>query len=82
MQSFSANQAKQELGRVLDTVQREPVLINRHNRPAAVVLSVEEFDRLRGLNVAQFSAFCDQVGNRAVSLGLDEEKLSDLLSGK
>lgn len=79
MQTLSANEAKQSLGRVIDAAQREPVLIQRHNRPAAVVLSAQEYDRLRGLNAAAFAAFCDQVGQRAARKGLNASKLATLL---
>lgn len=79
MTIVAANEAKQSLGKVLDAAQREPVLIQKHNRAAAVILSVEEYERLRGINTAEYEAFCDRVGERAKSAGLTEKKLSDLL---
>lgn len=82
MLSLSANEAKQSLGRILDAVQREPVLIRKHNREAAIVMSPAEYDRLRGINVAEFSAFCDRVGKRAAAQGLTEAGLAKLLAGK
>jgi prevent-host-death family protein len=52
MQTISSNLAKQTFGRVLETAQLEPVLIEKHNHPTAVILSVAEYDRLKfgGLN--------------------------------
>jgi len=47
MQTISSNLAKQTFGRVLETAQREPVLIEKHNHPTAVILSVAEYDRLK-----------------------------------
>lgn len=47
MQTISSNLAKQTFGRVLETAQREPVLIEKHNHPAAVIVSVAEYDRLK-----------------------------------
>ena len=63
----------------MDLAQREPVMICKYNRAAAVVLSPQEFDRLRGLNAAEFSKFCDQVGGRASKRGLTEAGLDELL---
>jgi hypothetical protein len=45
-----------------------------------VVLSSAEYDRLRGLNVAEFQEFCDRVGRKAVERGLTEKKLTALLA--
>jgi len=80
MITISSNAAKQSFGRVLDDAQREPVMIQKHNRSAAVILSITEYERLRGLNVAEFEAFCDGVSEQAKSRGLTEEKLNDLLT--
>jgi len=81
MRYVSASDAKQRLAAVLDAAQREPVVIRRQRRDVAVVLSAEEYDRLRGINVAEFQAFCDRVAGKAAARGLTERKLSLLLSG-
>ena len=80
MITMAANEAKQSFGSVLDSAQREPVLIQKHNRPAAVILSAHEYGRLRGVNVTEFTAFCDRVGQRAAQRGLTEKKLDQILS--
>ncbi len=82
MLTLTANEAKQSLGKILEAVQREPVMIRRHNREAAVVMSPEEYDRLRGINVMEFQMFCDRIGNRAKEDGLTESKLVKLLADK
>lgn len=80
MIAISANDAKQSFGQMLDAAQREPVVIQKHNRPAAIVISTAEYDRLRGLNVREFSTFCDTVGKRAEKLGLTETELKKILA--
>ena len=80
MRHVSATDAKQRLAALLDAAQREPIVIRRQNRDIAVVLSPAEYDRLRGLNVAEFQAFCDRVGRKAVAQGLTEKKLTQLLA--
>lgn len=47
MRTISSNLAKQTFGRVLETAQREPVLVKKHRLPTAVILSVAEYDRLK-----------------------------------
>ncbi len=46
MQNVSAHDAKARFGKLLDTARREPVVIERHGRAVAVVLSKEDFDEL------------------------------------
>jgi prevent-host-death family protein len=43
MKRMSANDAKQRFGEVLDAAQRAPVIIERHGRPKAIVLSYDDF---------------------------------------
>ena len=79
MKLITANEAKQSLGRLMEEAQLEPVMIRKHNRDAAVLLSPREYDRLRGLNVAEFHAFCETIGTRAKKKGLTAAKLKRLL---
>ena len=54
MKTFSAKDAKQHFGELMDTVQREPVSIEKHGRPVAVMISNTEFNemKLEGLRSA------------------------------
>jgi PHD/YefM family antitoxin component YafN of YafNO toxin-antitoxin module len=80
MQYFSATEAKQSLGTVLDLAQREPVTIRRQKRDIAVVLSPHEYDRLRVLNTEAFEHFCDRIADRAADRGMTEAKLAEILA--
>jgi len=39
---MTASVASKEFGRYLDTVQREPVVVTKKNRPVAVTLSIQD----------------------------------------
>ncbi len=80
MRHVSATDAKQRLAALLDAAQREPVVIRRQKRDVAVLLSPQEYDRLRALNVEEFQQFCDRVGKRASARGLTKAKLTGLLT--
>ena len=80
MKQVSANEAKQSLGKVIDTVQREPVVIQRYNRDAAVMLSMQDYEKLTALNIEEFDRFCDRVGQRAKKRGLTTSKLKRILN--
>jgi prevent-host-death family protein len=79
MKTVSATDAKQRLAALLDAAQREPVLIRRQNRDVAVIMSAEEYERIRGVNTDEFERFCDRVSEQAKARGLTEEILADIL---
>lgn len=53
MKSLSAREAKNEFGRLIDLARAEPVTIEKHGRPVVVVLSVEEYERLKARGSAR-----------------------------
>jgi prevent-host-death family protein len=79
MQYVSATEAKQELAKILDTAQREPVMIQKQKRDIAVMLSVQEYEKLTAINLDDFEKFCVVVGQKAQEKGLSEKGLSAIL---
>lgn len=53
MKSFSARDAKNSFGQLIDAALVDPVTIEKHGRPVVVVLSVAEFNRLKDLDSEQ-----------------------------
>jgi len=80
MRYVSATDAKQGLAALLDAAQREPVMIRRHDRDVAVLLSAQEYERLRDLNAAEFQRFCDRITSQAAERGMNAEVLNRLLA--
>lgn len=80
MRTVTASEAKQGLAGVIEAAAREPVVIRRQKRDVAVVMSMQEYERLVRLNVAEFQRFCDAVGAAARKAGLTDAKLAELLA--
>ncbi len=80
MRTVTASEAKQALASVIDSVAREPVVIQRQKRDVAVMMSIQEYERLVHLNVSEFQRFCDVVGASAADAGMTEEKLAALFA--
>lgn len=79
MRIVTVSEANQGLAGIIETASREPVIIQRQKRDVAVLMSMQEYERLVNLNTAEFQRFCDQVGIGAEKAGLTEKKLTDLL---
>jgi prevent-host-death family protein len=47
MKVFNVTEAKDELSRLIDMVQHEPVQVIKDCRPVAVAMSVEEYNRFK-----------------------------------
>jgi prevent-host-death family protein len=51
MTNMTANAAKTRFGELLDTAQREPVTIEKHGRPVAVVMSMAAYEEAEALKL-------------------------------
>jgi prevent-host-death family protein len=47
MTTVAAREAKRQFGLLIDTSQREPVTIEKHGRPVAVVVSKHDYDAIQ-----------------------------------
>ena len=57
---WSLQNAKNQLSRVVDAARTgEAQVVTRHGKPAAVVLSFEDYERLRGLETRALPSFRD-----------------------
>ena len=65
---------------VLDDSRRAPVVIRDQDRDIAVVLSIGDYERLRGAAVQAFLDLRNEVAREAGAAGLTQERLSDLLA--
>lgn len=45
MKEFSVSQARQDLPSLIDRAKKEPVLVSRHGKPEAVLISFEQFEK-------------------------------------
>lgn len=87
MKTFSAAEAKNHFGVMLESVQREPVRIEKNGRPVAVVLSQTEYEKLAALFEEAENAYWVQQakeGHASGYIGTEagEQLLHDLLNAK
>ncbi len=69
VQNIAAAEAKNRFGEVLDTAQREPVIIKKHGRAFAVVLSADAYARLEALEDAWWGEQAKRVMKKPAFIG-------------
>lgn len=80
MQTISSSDAKQKFGATLDAAQRHPVVIRKQNRDVAVLLSMTEYDKIRGLRVNEFKRLADEISAKTKARGLTDDQLEALIA--
>lgn len=80
MQIISANEAKTHFGKFLDTAQRAPVRVARHNRVVGVMVSAQDYDAMRAFYADRLRKTFTQSAKEATEKGLTESQLDTLLS--
>ena len=80
MQSFTANQAKTQFGQFLDTAQREPVQVMKHDRVVGVMVSAKDYEAMRTFYADRLQHLLAQSALLAETAGLTPIKLDELLS--
>jgi prevent-host-death family protein len=68
MRGMSAHDAKARFGQLLDAARSEPVMIKKHGRGVAVLVSKEEFDALQQVKLQQLRSEI-QIGLDAIESG-------------
>ena len=56
MKTFTATEAKNQLGAVIDAALAEPVAVKKSGRVSVVIVSVSEYERLSALEDAYWAA--------------------------
>jgi prevent-host-death family protein len=80
MATISATEAKQKFAALIDTAQREPVRIQRHERDVAVLISAEEYDEMQKDRWVEFNRLMEVASEQAKANGFTEEDLKEILA--
>ena len=80
MKSIAAREAKNHFGRLLDAAQSAPVRVTKKGRPVGVMMSMQQYERLRGAAWERLAATMDRLSEEASANGLTEASLEALLA--
>ncbi len=77
---ISSAEAQNNFGALLDKVQRTPVIIQRHKRDCAMMMSMEEYIDCRLAKNARLLNAAEKLGRTAQANGLTPEILAEILA--
>ena len=80
MKEIAAREAKNRFGQLLDAAQRAPVRVTKNGRGITVMLSVEHYERLRGVAWDRLTSAMDAMAKEAEASGLTDARLAELLA--
>ncbi len=80
MKEINATDAKNRFSKLLDAVQRAPLRVTRKGRSVGVMMSVQHYERLRGVAWERLASTMDTLGAEAFGNGLTEAGLDALLA--
>ncbi|NEO49840.1 MAG: type II toxin-antitoxin system Phd/YefM family antitoxin [Moorea sp. SIO4A3] len=80
MKTLGASEAKNRFGELLDLARREPIQITKKGRKVAVVISIEEFERLLELEDELIAIKAKQAQQEGfIGLSESEQLLEDII---
>ncbi len=80
MRAVSRTELQNALTNMIKGIQRQPVVVRDDGEDVAVLMSIEEYDRILGRNLEALRRFCDQVGQQAAERGMTEERFAAILA--
>ena len=79
MKEIAAREAKNHFGHLLDAAQTAPVRVTKKGRPVGVVMSMQQYERLRGAAWARLTETMDRRGAEATARGLTDAELDTIV---
>ena len=80
MKEMGARDAKNRFGHLIDAVQSGPVRVTKNGRAVGVMMSVQQYERLRGAAWERLTTTMDGLSKAASAKGLTEARLEALLA--
>lgn len=80
MQYVSSTDARNNFSEMIARARREPLIVQKKGRDALVMISPEDYKKIRKQNVQEFHRLCEEISQSAAQRGLTPEILDEILN--
>jgi len=80
MRNATPIQSEQQFSALIEAAQSGPVTIERQSRELAVILSIEDYERMRAVHLDRLKELGTAISAEAMAKGLTEEALKRMLA--
>ncbi len=80
MLQVSASELPKDFSKIMDTAQKEAVIVRKNNLDYVAILSMEDYEELIRLKNKRLKNLADEIGHEAKEKGLTPEILEDILN--
>lgn len=80
MQYISSTDARNNFSEVIDRANREPIIVQKKGRDAVVMISPQDYEKIRRQNVQEFQKICAEIGKSAQERGLTPEIFDEIMN--
>ncbi len=80
MLQVSASELPKDFYKIMDTAQKEAVIVRKNNLDYVAIISMEDYEELISLKNQRLKKLADEIGHEAREKGLTSEILEDILN--
>ena len=80
MRQISASEVRKDFARIMDTAQKEAIVVRKHDRDYVAIISMEDYEELIRLKNQRLKKLAKEIGQEAQEKGLTAEILQDILN--
>jgi prevent-host-death family protein len=82
MRQISDSELRENFANILDTAQKEPIVVKKGERDYVAIISMSEYEDLLKMKSSRLQKLATEIGREARENGLTAEILEDILSGE
>jgi prevent-host-death family protein len=80
MRQISASEVQKDFAYIMDTAQKEPIIVRKHDRDYVAIISMKDYEDLVKMKNLRLKKLAEDIGVEAQENGLTPEILQDILN--